>query len=99
MPEQFLFSRAQMRCVPWRQGEGKAAASCFWQFDQRPADARIHGGRRRGELIVLHNDAAREYAYGARPAHALYNEAKKEDWFVVSMKNDLEAHLRVRITN
>jgi len=37
--------------------------------------------------------------YGARPAHALYNEAKKEGWFVVSMKNDLEAHLRVRITN
>jgi haloacid dehalogenase-like hydrolase len=49
-------------------------------------------------LLVLHDDAAREYAYG--PAlglpgvklgaftPALYEQAKKDGWTVVSMKND-----------
>jgi phosphoglycolate phosphatase-like HAD superfamily hydrolase len=49
-------------------------------------------------MLVLHDDAAREYAYG--PAQglpdtkigsfppALYNEAKKNSWTVISMKND-----------
>ena len=49
-------------------------------------------------LLVLHDDAAREYAYG--PARglpdtrvgtfteALYDEAKKKDWPIISMKND-----------
>jgi hypothetical protein len=52
----------------------------------------------RFELLVLHDDAAREYAYG--PAlglpdpklgaftQALYDEAKKGGWTVVSMKGD-----------
>jgi len=49
-------------------------------------------------MLVLHDDAQREYAYG--PAQglpdtkvgtfppALYNEAKKNGWSVISMKND-----------
>jgi phosphoglycolate phosphatase-like HAD superfamily hydrolase len=49
-------------------------------------------------MLVLHDDAKREYAYG--PARglpdtkvgtfpqSLYDEAKKDGWFVVSMKND-----------
>jgi phosphoglycolate phosphatase-like HAD superfamily hydrolase len=49
-------------------------------------------------MLVLHDDAAREYAYG--PAlgmrdtkvgaftQALYDEAKKKGWTVISMKND-----------
>ena len=49
-------------------------------------------------LLVLHDDAAREYAYG--PARglpdvklgaftqALYEQAKKDGWTVVSMKGD-----------
>lgn len=49
-------------------------------------------------MIVLHDDAVREYAYG--PAHelpdtkvgtftqALYDEAQTKGWFVISMKND-----------
>ena len=49
-------------------------------------------------MIVLHDDAKREYAYG--PARglpdtkvgtfpqALYDEAKKDGWFVISMKDD-----------
>ena len=49
-------------------------------------------------MLVLHDDAQREYAYG--PAlgmrdtkvgaftQALYDEAKKKGWTVISMKND-----------
>ena len=56
------------------------------------------GGGARFELLVLHDDAAREYAYG--PAlglpepkfgafpQALYDQAKKQGWTVASMKND-----------
>ena len=50
-------------------------------------------------MLVLHDDGAREYAYGPAPgparhenrAHsrqALYDEAMKDGWIVVSMKND-----------
>jgi len=56
------------------------------------------GSGARFMLLVLHDDAVREYAYG--PAlglpdvklgaftQALYDEAKKDGWTVVSMKND-----------
>jgi phosphoglycolate phosphatase-like HAD superfamily hydrolase len=56
------------------------------------------GAGARFELLVLHDDAAREYAYG--PARglpdvklgafppALDEQAKKDGWTVVSMKND-----------
>jgi phosphoserine phosphatase len=56
------------------------------------------GSGPRLKMLVLHDDAAREYAYG--PAQglpdskvgtftpALYGEAKKKDWTVISMKND-----------
>jgi haloacid dehalogenase-like hydrolase len=49
-------------------------------------------------LLVLHDDAVREYAYGPAqglPAtkigaftQALYDEAKKDGWFIISMKHD-----------
>jgi len=56
------------------------------------------GSGARFELLVLHDDAAREYAYG--PAlglpdvklgaftQPLYDQAKQDGWTVVSMKND-----------
>ena len=56
------------------------------------------GAGARLKMLVLHDDAAREYAYG--PAQglpdtkvgtftlALYDEAKKNGWTVISMKND-----------
>jgi hypothetical protein len=56
------------------------------------------GDGARLSLIVLHDDAQREYAYG--PAQGLrdtkvgaftqklYDEAKKKGWAVISMKND-----------
>jgi hypothetical protein len=50
------------------------------------------------EMLVLHDDAQREYAYGPAQGlgdthfgaftQALYDEAKKRGWNVISMKND-----------
>ena len=50
------------------------------------------------EMLVLHDDATREYAYGPAQGlpdtkvgtftQALYNEAMKDGWLVISMKND-----------
>jgi hypothetical protein len=49
-------------------------------------------------MLVLHDDARREYAYGpAEGLHdtkvgtfsqALFDEAKQKGWTVISMKND-----------
>jgi len=49
-------------------------------------------------MLVLHDDARREYAYGPAQGlpdtkvgtftQALYDEAKKSNWTVISMKND-----------
>ncbi len=49
-------------------------------------------------LLVLHDDADREYAYGPAQGlpdtkvgtftQALYDEAKKSGWFIISMKRD-----------
>lgn len=49
-------------------------------------------------LLVMHDDATREYAYGPAqglPAtkvgtftQALYDEGKKDGWMIISMKND-----------
>ena len=56
------------------------------------------GDGARAALLVLHDDAEREYAYG--PAlglpdtkvgaftQDLYDEAKRDGWFVISMKRD-----------
>ena len=56
------------------------------------------GSGARFMLLVLHDDAAREYAYGPAKGlpdvklgaftQALYDEAQKEGWTVVSMKDD-----------
>jgi phosphoglycolate phosphatase-like HAD superfamily hydrolase len=66
--------------------------------DQQMLEYTKAGGGARLSMLVLHDDAAREYAYG--PAlglpdsrvgtftQALYDEAKKDGWIVISMKND-----------
>jgi phosphoglycolate phosphatase-like HAD superfamily hydrolase len=56
------------------------------------------GDGARLSMIVLHDDGSREYAYGPAQGlpdtkvgtftQALYDEATKDDWIVVSMKND-----------
>jgi phosphoglycolate phosphatase-like HAD superfamily hydrolase len=56
------------------------------------------GDGARLEMLVLHDDGQREYAYGPAQGlpdtkvgtftQALYDEAKKRGWSVISMKND-----------
>jgi len=56
------------------------------------------GAGERLAMLVLHDDAQREYAYGPAlglPAtrvgtfsQALYDQAKREGWVVISMKSD-----------
>jgi hypothetical protein len=56
------------------------------------------GSGARFELLVLHDDAAREYAYGPAKGlpgvalgaftQALYDQTQKDGWTVVSMKDD-----------
>ena len=56
------------------------------------------------KMLVLHDDAKREYAYGPprgcrnqgrHLSQALYDEAKKDGWIVISMKNDWRKIFRV----
>ena len=66
--------------------------------DQQMLEYTGAGDRARLMMLVLHDDAQREYAYG--PAQglpdtkvgtftsALYDEARKKSWTVISMKND-----------
>ena len=66
--------------------------------DQEMLEYTQGGNGARFELIVLHDDAAREYAYGPAQGlpdvklgaftQAVYDEAKKAGWTVVSMKDD-----------
>jgi hypothetical protein len=66
--------------------------------DQEMLEYTQGGSGARFELIVLHDDAAREYAYGPAQGlpdvklgaftQAVYDEAQKEGWTVVSMKDD-----------
>jgi phosphoglycolate phosphatase-like HAD superfamily hydrolase len=66
--------------------------------DRQMLEYTAAGAGARLKMLLLHDDAAREYAYG--PAQglpdtkvgtftpALYDEAKKNGWTVISMKND-----------
>ncbi len=66
--------------------------------DQQMLEYTKAGSGARLAMLVLHDDAKREYAYG--PAHGLpetkvgtftqklYDEAKKNGWTVISMKDD-----------
>jgi len=66
--------------------------------DQQMLEYTKAGEGRRLSMLVMHDDATREYAYG--PANglpetkvgtftqALFDEAKKDGWIVISMKKD-----------
>ena len=66
--------------------------------DQQMLEYTQAGDGARLAMLVLHDDAAREYAYGPAQGlpdtkvgaftQALYDEAKKQGWIVISMKND-----------
>jgi haloacid dehalogenase-like hydrolase len=72
-------------------------------FGNSPGDRQMleytqSGGGARLAMLVLHDDAVREYAYGPAQGlpdtkfgtfpQTLYNEAKSKGWTVISMKND-----------
>jgi len=66
--------------------------------DQQMLEYTKGGDGLRLSMIVLHDDVKREYAYGPAEGlpdtkvgtfpQALYDEAKKDGWFVISMKDD-----------
>ena len=66
--------------------------------DQQMLEYTKAGDGARLSMILLHDDAEREYAYGPAQGladtkvgaftQALYDEAKKQGWVVISMKND-----------
>ena len=66
--------------------------------DQQMLEYTQAGGGASLEMLVLHDDAQREYAYGPAQGlpdskvgtftQALYDEAKAKGWTVISMKND-----------
>src|SRR5437867_9757802 len=66
--------------------------------DQQMLEYTKAGGGARLCMLVLHDDAKREYAYGPATGlpntkvgtftQALYDEAKKQGWTVISMKSD-----------
>jgi len=66
--------------------------------DQQMLEYAKGGDGLRLSMIVLHDDAKREYAYGPAQGlpdtkvgtftEALYDEAKKGGWYVISMKDD-----------
>ena len=62
--------------------------------DQQMLEYTGAGDGARLMMLVLHDDAEREYAYGPKArkvgtfTDALMDEAKKQGWTVISMKND-----------
>ena len=66
--------------------------------DQQMLEYAASGDGKRLSMLVLHDDAKREYAYGPAQGlpdtkigtltQALYDEAKAKNWVVISMKND-----------
>ena len=66
--------------------------------DRQMLEYTAAGDGARLTMLVLHDDAQREYAYGPAQGlpdtkvgtftQALYDEAKKDGWTVISMKND-----------
>ncbi len=66
--------------------------------DQQMLETTNAGSGLRLSMLVLHDDAEREYAYGPATGlpdtkigtftQALYNQAKKDGWIVISMKDD-----------
>ena len=66
--------------------------------DQQMLEYTKAGDGARLSMLVLHDDATREYAYGPAQGlpdtkvgtftQALYDQAKKQGWTVICMKND-----------
>ena len=84
--------------IQWMIGRRPTAAFGNSSGDRQMLEYARSGDGARLAMLVLHDDAAREYAYG--PAlglpdtrfgafpQILYDQAKKQGWTVVSMKKD-----------
>jgi haloacid dehalogenase-like hydrolase len=79
-------------------GKHPKAAFGNTEGDRQMLEYTQAGGGSNLEMLVLHDDAQREYAYGPAAglpdtkvgtfSQALYDEAKAKGWTVISMKND-----------
>jgi phosphoglycolate phosphatase-like HAD superfamily hydrolase len=79
---------------------GRRPAAAFGNStgDRQMLEYTRAGAGERLAMLVLHDDAKREYAYGPAEGlpetkvgvftQSLYDEAQKQKWFVVSMKSD-----------
>jgi hypothetical protein len=85
-------------------GRRPYAAFGNWTGDRQMLEWTAAGGGAPLKMLVLHDDAAREYAYGPAArlpdtkvstfTPALYDEAKKKGWTVISMKDGWKAYSR-----
>ncbi len=85
---------------------GKRPVAAFGNSigDQQMLEWTQDGPGKRLELLVYHDDAAREYAYGPNSTIGtftvvLMDEAIKQGWIVVSMKNDWKIIFPWQATN
>ncbi len=79
-------------------GKRPCAAFGYSTGDQQMLEYAGGGDGARLTMLVLHDDEQREYAYGPAQGlpdtkvgtftQALYDEAKKDGWTAISMKND-----------
>ena len=79
-------------------GRGPYAAVGNSTGDRQMLEYTTAGDGARLAMLVSHDDAKREYAYGSALGlpdtkvgtftQALYDEAEKQGWVVISMKND-----------
>jgi phosphoglycolate phosphatase-like HAD superfamily hydrolase len=85
-------------CIHFMIGQRPHAAFGNSTGDRQMLEYTAAGDGARLEMLVLHDDPTREYAYGPATGlpdtkvgsftQALYDEAKKDGWVVISMKND-----------
>jgi phosphoserine phosphatase len=100
LPELFFNDDKGDKPVGINQHVGRRPIMAFGNSagDKEMLEYTRSGSGARFALLVLHDDAAREYAYGPAKGlpdvklgafpQALYDQAKKEGWTVVSMKDD-----------
>ena len=100
LPEPFFNDDKSDKPVSINQHIGRRPIMAFGNStgDKEMLEFTQGGSGARFELLVLHDDAAREYAYGPAKGlpdvklgafpQALYDQAQKEGWTIVSMKND-----------
>jgi hypothetical protein len=100
LPELNFIDDGAGKPVGINQHIGRRPVAAFGNSDgdQQMLEYTTSGGGKRFAMLVLHDDAQREFAYGpanglpdgkvGRFTPALYDEAKQRGWIVVSMQKD-----------